>query len=285
MLVLSVMAGGAATVLAAGWLGERSSAAMVPVVVASRDVEAGQQIDAAMLQAVNWPRDARLQGSFAEPGELGGRVLRTALARGEPVLEAKLAPAGTRGGLSAVIEPGRRAITVKVNEVVGVAGFALPGNYVDVLLSTQDDSANAQMVSRIVLERILVLAVAQEAGRDETRPKVVSAVTLEVTPQQAERLDLARNVGQLSLVLRNQIDRSVVAGGGISKADLLRAAGSEPAARALVAAPRATVRSSTGGEPARPASPAEPTLTQVEIIRGVLKSSAAFEEGSRLHAR
>ena len=135
--------------------------------------------------------------------------MRTSLARGEPVIESKLAPVGTKGGLSAVIADGSRAITVRVNDVVGVAGFALPGNYVDVIVNTQEQQGktDGQSISKIVLEHILVLAVAQQVSRDDTAPKVVNAVTLEVTPDQAERLDLARSVGTLSLVLRKRSTR------------------------------------------------------------------------------
>ena len=126
------------------------------------------------------------------------------------MLESRLAPEGAKAGLSAIVAKGKRAITVKVNEVVGVAGFALPGNYVDVMVNTQEEGAKATdkdtSLSKIVLERILVLAVAQETTTDPNKPKVVSAVTLEVTPEQAEKLDLARSVGTLSLVLRNQVD-------------------------------------------------------------------------------
>ena len=100
-----------------------------------------------------------------------------------------------------------------------MAGFALPGNYVDVLVNTQDD--RERPVSKIVLERILVLAVAQEASRDDTKPRVVNAVTLEVMPDEAERIDLARSVGNLSLVLRNQVDTNQAQTDGIRKADLL----------------------------------------------------------------
>ena len=105
-------------------------------------------------------------------------------------------------------------MTVRVNDVVGVAGFALPGNYVDVMVSAQQDRAAAnreeenEQISKTVLTNVLVLAVAQEAGGDDTKPKVVNAVTLELTPEDAEKLDLARNVGTFSLVLRNQIDKA-----------------------------------------------------------------------------
>jgi pilus assembly protein CpaB len=115
---------------------------------------------------------------------------------------------------------------VRVNDVIGVAGFALPGNYVDIIVSTQKDvppgaDARQQNISKIVLERILVLAVAQEVNRDETRPKVVNAVTLEVTPEQAEKLDLARSVGTLSLALRNQVDPQSASTEGATKLTLL----------------------------------------------------------------
>jgi pilus assembly protein CpaB len=128
--------------------------------------------------------------------------------------------------LSAVIAEGKRAMTVRVNDVVGVAGFALPGNFVDVMLNAQQDRPGGQpnQISITVLEQVLVLAVAQEASRDDTKPKVVSAVTLELSPADAEKLDLARSVGTLSLVLRNQLDKSPVATSGVTKAELLKTA-------------------------------------------------------------
>ena len=108
--------------------------------------------------------------------------------------------------------------------MIGVAGFALPGNYVDIIVNTQKEGEKTnqdQTISKIVLEKILVLAVAQEVGRDETKPRVVNAVTLEVTPEEAEKIDLARSVGSLSLVLRNQIDPNPIRTGGITKSELL----------------------------------------------------------------
>ena len=278
MLGVSLAAGATATLLASSWLVNREPEGLRPVVVAKRDVAAGQVLEPGMLERVNWPRQANLPGAVSDPASLAGRVARSALVKGEPVLDGKLTPAGSRGGLAAVIAPGHRAITVRVNEVMGVAGFALPGNYVDVLVTAQDDSERARMMSRIVLERILVLAVAQESGRDETRPKVVSAVTLEVTPQQAERIDLARHVGQLSLALRNQGDSLSQASLGVSRSELLgagRAAGEyrqpkEPGPSAAVSQPAVALE-----RPVRvPASNASDL--QVEVIRGVLKSSATF---------
>jgi pilus assembly protein CpaB len=179
-----------------------------------------------MVKLAEWPADSMPKGAFTDPAKLAGRVLKSSVLGGEPVSEAKLAPAGTLGGLSALITEGKRAITVRVNDVIGVAGFALPGNYVDIIVSTAKDpgpetNAREQSISKIVLERILVLAVAQEVNRDETKPRVVNAVTLEVTPEQAEKLDLARSVGTLSLALRNQVDPQSAQTEGATKLTLL----------------------------------------------------------------
>jgi pilus assembly protein CpaB len=164
-------------------------------------------------------------------------------------------------------------MTVRVNDVVGVAGFALPGNFVDVLVNTQEDgvrnaSARDASISKIVLERILVLAIAQEAGRDETKPKVVNAVTLELTPQQAERLDLARSVGTLSLVLRNQADPDPVRTGGATKANLL---GTPVAAVVVAVAPAAPAPR----QRPRAVAPVERS-DQIEVIRGMDRGMQQF---------
>ncbi|MBC7501675.1 MAG: Flp pilus assembly protein CpaB, partial [Herminiimonas sp.] len=177
------------------------------------------------IRLADWPADSVPSGSFIDLKTLDTRVTRVSLQRGEPLMEAKLAMPGATGGLSAVVAEGKRAMTVRVNDVVGVAGFALPGNFVDILVSTQGASKKPDHadlhISKLVLERILVLAVAQEASQNETKPKVVNAVTLEVTPEQAEKLDLARTVGQLSLVLRNQIDLKPALTDGATKQSLL----------------------------------------------------------------
>ncbi|QBQ98314.1 Flp pilus assembly protein CpaB [Paraburkholderia pallida] len=241
MFGIALLAGLAAVVMASRWLLQTSSDAVTSVAVATDDIGLGQPITATMIHTVSWPKGSLPDGTFGDPKALEGRVVRTGLTRGEPVLESKLAPVGTRGGLSAMIDEGHRAITVRVNDVVGVAGFALPGNYVDVIVNTQEQQKkadNQQSISKIVLERILVLAVAQEVNRDDTAPKVVNAVTLEVTPEQAEKLDLARSVGTLSLVLRNQIDKNRLATDGATKDTLLGA----PAAPAPVVVAERPVR-------------------------------------------
>lgn len=275
MLGLSLAAGGVSTLLAAGWLGSHRGAPTTSISVAARDVEAGQVLDAAAIKVVDWPSTALPTGAQTDPNSLVGRAVRTALIRGEPILVGKLAADGVKGGLAAVITPGRRAITVRVNEVVGVAGFALPGNHVDVLVNAPVAASGGQSLSRIVLERILVLAVAQESGRDETRPRVVSAVTLEVTPQQAETLDLARAIGQLSLVLRHQTDQERGVGRGITTNDLLAMADRRaPATPEPVVAASPPSRVRTTPPAAQPVAP--PAVVQIEVIRGVLKSSSVW---------
>lgn len=226
VLLVAIAAGIAAVVLANRWLTERTAeAGGVKVVVATKDLDLGTRLTPDMMQAVPWPKDSVPQGAFDNVDRVATRVVKTNVLRGEPILETKLAPIGTTGGLASVIKEGSRAMTVQVNEIVGVAGFALPGNYVDILVNTQDEKTRdtSKQISKIVLERVLVLAVAQQATRDDTKPKVVNAVTLEVTPEQAQKIDLARSVGTLTLVLRNQVDTAVVATAATNKRELLGA--------------------------------------------------------------
>lgn len=240
MLAMAMLAGLAAVVFASQWLVHTSSSAVTPVAVAVEDINLGQPLNTNLIRMVNWPAGSVPSGSFTDTKSLEGRVVRSGLTRGEPVLESKLAPVGTKGGLSAVIDKGGRAITVRVNDVIGVAGFALPGNYVDVIVNTQEPGRtnDQQSISKIVLEKILVLAVAQQVSRDDTQPKVVNAVTLQVSPEQAEKLDLARSVGTLSLVLRNQVDDDKLKTMGATKLTLL----DTPAAPAPAATPRKPTR-------------------------------------------
>lgn len=223
LLILAVVTGLAAAVYAASWVAQRGNLASTPVAVAAIDIELGSRINPQMVTVTEWPSGSVPSGAFTDIKALQDRVLKVGVQRGEAILERKLAPAGTLGGLSAVIAEGKRAMTVRVNDVVGVAGFALPGNYVDVLVNTQQEkgSATSSQISLTVLEHVLVLAVAQEAGRDDTKPKVVSAVTLELAPEDAEKLDLARSVGNLSLVLRNQLDKKPAGSTGVTRAQLL----------------------------------------------------------------
>ena len=238
MIAASIIIALMAVVLASRWISEQASLATSKVVVAAGDINLGTRLTPEMIRLADWPAGSVQKDSFSDIKALDTRVTRVSLQRGEPLTEAKLAQRGATGGLSAVVTEGKRAMTVRVNDVVGVAGFALPGNFVDILVSTQEESKGANKdlnISKLVLERILVLAVAQESTQNETKPKVVNAVTLEVTPEQAEKLDLARSVGQLSLVLRNQVDLTPTLTAGATKQSLLYPAPASAAAAATAA--------------------------------------------------
>lgn len=241
LLLLAAVIGLGAAVYAAGWVSQQGSIASNKVVVAVTDIELGSKINPQMLSTIDWPSGSVPAGAFKEIKDVQDRVVKVGVLRGEAILEGKLAPIGTQGGLSAVIAEGKRAMTVRVNDVVGVAGFALPGNYVDVVVNAQQDKGKGEeskQISKTVLEHVLVLAVAQESGRDDTKPKVVSAVTLELSLEDAERLDLARSVGTLSLVLRNQVDQKTVDTAGITKNQLF----GEPVEKAVVPSKVAVAR-------------------------------------------
>jgi pilus assembly protein CpaB len=223
LLLVAIVLGLAAALYANTWIGLRAQVSANKVVVSTVDIPAGSRIEPEMLTAIDWPSTAIPPGAIADPAQLKGRVVKQDLLRGEVVIDGKLAPVGTLGGLSAVIAEGKRAMTVRVNDVVGVAGFALPGNYVDILVHAERDGAvkgETKPTSKTVLEHVLVLAVAQEAGRDDTKPKVVNAVTLELSLADSEKLDLARSIGTLSLALRNQSDQETVSTDGITKNEL-----------------------------------------------------------------
>lgn len=283
MILLSLIAGVTAVVLAARWAGQQAAQDATPIMVAAQDLNLGVPLTPAMLQAIPWPNSAMPAGAFQDIAKLQGRVVRTPIFKGEPVLELKLAPEGNKGGLPSLIQDGKRAISVKVNEVVGVAGFALPGSYVDVMVHVADNTNKP--VSKIVLQRILVLAVAQEANRDELKPKVVNAVTLEVTPEQAEKIDLARGIGSLSLVLRNPLDGKESETAGVKRDDLLGRAATTPLASPVAsAAPAATpaaappprrVTKAVAVVVPRPVTPAS-SSSSVEVIRGVQKINIEF---------
>ncbi len=262
MILVSLALGLIAVAVAGKWINEQTRIDASAVFVATRDIDAGTRLTFDMLKKTDWPSGSMPAGSFQEIEKLENRVLKSHLVTGEPVLESKLAPIGTSGGLSGVIAEGKRAITVRVNDVIGVAGFALPGNLVDILVSAKDE--NQKPFSKLVLEQILVLAIAQDVGRDDTKPKVVTAVTLEVTPEQAEVLDLARSIGTLSLALRNQVDSDHINTNGRRIQDLLK----QPApVMAKPAEPKMVYRSR------------EPGYQSIAIIRGTSKSESKLTEG------
>src|SRR5450830_77312 len=269
MMAFAVILAFVAVIVAARWINAQASGNTNKVAVALLDISLGARISPEMVRMVDWPANALPPGAINDAKLLDARVTRTSIQHGEAIMESKLAPPGTQGGLSAVVGEGKRAMTVRVNDVVGVAGFALPGNYVDILVNTQDEMAkNASgrdpSISKIVLERILVLAIAQESNRDDTKPKVVNAVTLELTPDQAEKLDLARSVGTLSLVLRNQIEDFFFNDTATTETSLLD---TKVAAQVPAPAPRPVARHRVVQGPAGP---------QVDVIKGLERSSQQF---------
>ena len=275
LLILAIITGLAAAVYAASWIAQRGNIASTKAVVAAVDIELGSKITPQMITQVDWPSGSLPDGAFKELKEVQDRVVKVGVQRGEAILDRKLAPPGTTGGLSAVIAEGKRAMTVRVNDVVGVAGFALPGNYVDVMVNTQQERGGAQgapnQISLTVLEHVLVLAVAQEANRDDTKPKVVSAVTLELSPADAEKLDLARSVGSLSLVLRNQLDKKMASTSGITRAELLGLKSPPQLLQVMGASPLPVVRHPVS----RPVA-ATVKAECVEIIRNGTMSLSCF---------
>jgi pilus assembly protein CpaB len=173
------------------------------IVVAAKPLRFGNELTAAQLREAAWPEDAVPAGSFAKISDLlsaGRRVALTAIEPNEPVLNNKVTGPGQRATLSAMLRPGLKAVTVRVNDVDGVAGFVLPGDRVDVALTRQNDKQNA--TSDVVLQNVRVLAVDQIADERTDKPSVVKAVTLEVDVAGAQKLSLAASVGHLSLMLR-----------------------------------------------------------------------------------
>lgn len=272
-LLLALVLGLSAAAYAASWLQKQSAFNTLQVVVAQRDLQMGTRLQPDMLQTISWPKAAAIQEPLTTLDQAVDRVIHTPVLRGEPLLQSKLAPVGEKGGLSSVLAPGQRAVTVKVNEIVGVAGFALPGNFVDVMVNTPD--SQNQPISKIVIERIQVLAVAQDVSTNENKPRVVNAVTLQVSPQQAEQIDLARSVGTLSLVLRSQSDNTPVQTAGARKLDLVPQVATAVAAvtsKATPPRPRAAQTAAPApASTATTAAPGNPTPEPVrfEVIRGL----------------
>jgi pilus assembly protein CpaB len=191
------------------------------LVVASRPLRFGNELTASVLHEVPWPADALPQGSFKTIQEaLAGekRVVLTAIEANEPVLESKITGHGQRATLSAMIGDGHKAMTIRVNDVDGVAGFVLPGDRVDVMLSRQLEKGSA--INDVVLKDTKVLAIDQLADERADRPSVAKAVTLEVDIVGAQKLALASQVGSLSLALRRAGDAQLTDSRPVTLADL-----------------------------------------------------------------
>jgi pilus assembly protein CpaB len=263
------------------------------VVVAKVDIPVGSRLIAEQLTVAQFPANVTPEGAVSTIDEnLVGRVVITSLSPRDPVTEGKLAPVGAAGGLSSMIPEGYRAMTVAVNEVVGVSGFIMPGTLVDivVVITPPKGSGNDEMISKIVLQNIKVLASGQnidkpQNGREAER--AIRAVTLQVTPEQAEKLALASSEGRLQLVMRNSVDQADEQTAGANKRSLLSGERAmiapEPgAATAPKAAPSSAIRR-TAPKPVRDPNatakvntPAPPPRPSVEVIKGAKKETVDF---------
>lgn len=260
------------------------------VVIARVEIPLGTRIIAEQLTVAQFPRNVAPDGSFEKIDDtLLGRVATTRIAPREPITETRLAPVGSAGGLSSVIPEGYRAMTVKVDDVVGVSGFIMPGTLVDVVVVIQPPEVSSQkeMVSKIVLQNIKVLASGQniDKPKNEKETERVRAVTLQVTPEQAEKLALASSEGRLQLVMRNSIDQGDEVTPGANKSSLLSGEralpvpepgfgnDAKPAKRSVVrhVRPRASAENAAVRTP--PPPPPRPT---VEVIEGSKKRSVDF---------
>jgi pilus assembly protein CpaB len=223
-MALAIILAAAAAYGAHQWIVRQGQAAastkvvMAPVVVAARDLSAGRSLSPGDLSLAQWPQMGRPAGAFASVQSLTGRVLKTPASQGEPLLPGKLAAKGLAGGLSAVVPPGYRAMTVRVDEVIGVGGFVQPGDHVDVLVTVSLGPYREDPVTRIVLQDVKVLTVGEkvqeEKGRGAKKEKF-TVVTLQLTPDQGETLALAASEGKLLLGLRNRADKKEQATAGV----------------------------------------------------------------------
>lgn len=223
LLVLALVMGGVTVYLMNNYLQQEVSsrqpvvkADMTPVVVARVDLKPGTRLTSELLKVVSYPSEALPESYFSDVGQLLGEepgsapILLRETRRGEPLLKYVLSAYGARGGLPTRIPEDMRALTITTNEVRGVAGFALPGDYVDVLHTTGAGRTDGNLVTRMILQNVKVLAVDQFSAETETDPQVVNAVTLLVSPFDGQRLTLAQKLGELTLLLRNEFDASLV---------------------------------------------------------------------------
>jgi pilus assembly protein CpaB len=206
MLLLSLTFGVGAALAAKSWLEKRSArseTAEMSVLVAAMEIPYGTRLEARHVKPITVPTGTPLGNHFSKVEEVEGLISAQKILSGEVLLKERLAKTGAGSTLAALIRPDMRAVTVRVDDVVGVAGFLLPGNHVDIVAARK---VNDRAVSETVLYDINVLAVDQTASQDKDQPLVVRAVTLEMTPKQAEILVRAREEGKIQLTLRNPTD-------------------------------------------------------------------------------
>jgi pilus assembly protein CpaB len=222
------------------------------IVVAARDLPAGAMVRREDIEMLDWPGSAIPEGIAMEAGEVVGRGLIVEVRKNEPLLAWKLAMKEAGGGLSITIPEGMRAVSVEVDEVVGVAGFVLPGTRVDVLATVMPGTDRTQTTTRIILQNVRALAADQRYQQEiEGDPQYVTVVTLLVTPTEAEALTLAATEGRIQLALRNTLDGEEVETRGRRINSLLAGPARSPArasAAARPANPEQVIESYEGGQ-------------------------------------
>jgi pilus assembly protein CpaB len=270
VLALALTAGG---VLAFGTYnyvqkGPAAAAAAVPtkhVVVAASDLDIGAELRQDDLRQIEWPANAVPESAISDPQEIIGRGLIVPVVENEPILPAKLASKDEGVGLPPAIPPGLRAVSVRVNEVIGVAGYVVPGTRVDVVTTLNASQQAQNITSKVILSNVQVLAAGTKIERDteKGKPIAVNVVTLLVNPNEAERLTLAATEGKIQLALRNPLDKESPVTPGVRPAVLL---GTAPPVRQV-----ARVTASPTAAPVV-APPPAPEVATVEIIRGDKRS-------------
>ena len=244
------------------------------VVVAAADLPLGTELKKEDLTVVNFPMGAAPEGTFAKPSDIIGRGLIVSMVKNEVVLNAKLASKEAGAGLPPVIPDGMRAVSVRVNEVIGVAGYVLPGTRVDVLATASPNGSPQDATSKVVLSNVQVLTAGtrMEQDQEKGKPMSVTVVTLLVYPEQSERLALASTEGKIQLALRNPMDTSAPETPGIKQAGLL---GLVKTAPKTVASSASKGRKVAG--PVTPETPMAAPLPTVEMIRGDKRSSEVIK--------
>jgi pilus assembly protein CpaB len=268
VFVLAISAGGALAYGTYNFVQQRPAQTVSiptrPVVVAAADLDVGAELRREDIRIIDWPANAVPANAIGDPKDVIGRGIVLPVIENEPILPNKLAQEGAGGGLPPAIPPGLRAVSVRVNEVIGVAGYVLPGTHVDVVATVNaTGGANSEVTSKVVLTNVQVLAAGtkiERDGSDKDKPMPVSVVTLLVNPEEAERLTLASTEGKIQLALRNPLDKTMPVTQGVRPSGLL---GYGAPTRAAVA----RVRTVTSGPSVAPPTVIAEAPT-VEIIRG-----------------
>jgi pilus assembly protein CpaB len=235
------------------------------IVVAASPLALGTPLDPHDLKMVAWPGNAPVPGMFTRMQDVTGRALITNVVQNEPILESELAPREAGAGLPATIPEGMRAVSVAVNEVIGVAGFVAPGTMVDVIAVGAPPNANGEELSKTVLEDVKVLAAGEQIQQDaQGKPHTVPVVTLLVSPDDADKLTLAATQARIQLALRNTIDTKLTHPPAVLESVLL-----SPTGAAAPPAPRRRIER-------RPVVPQAPPPYVVEVISGSQRETKTF---------